>query len=131
MRYISWLVVTYLLVLYFDFVPQSFLLRRNGEMYVQLYHKVPTKYLDSLKVRVVTDVGLSYILDPSTNNWIYSNEFWTNQPNLNNRLKVKVKSAVSPLTMHFDILDPLTGTIYSTVSKKIWVDKRGNDIHQD
>lgn len=123
MRNISQLLLVYLMVLYFDFIPQSYLLRRNGEIYIDLYHKVPSSHISNLKVRVVTNTGSAYILDTKSNKWVYSGDFWTAQPTLSNRMKLRVRSALSPLQLRLEVLDTTTGKVYSTVSKKFWTNQ--------
>lgn len=123
MRYVSQLLLVYLLVLYFDFVPQSYLLRRNGEIYIDLYHKVPASHVSNLKVRAVTNIGIAYIFDTKSNKWVYSGDFWTTQPILSSRMKLRVKSALSPLQLRLEVLDTTTGKVYSTVSKKLWTNQ--------
>ncbi len=120
MRHIPHLLLVYLLVLYFDFVPQTYLLRSTGEIYIDLYHKVPATHMSKLKVRALTNVGLVYLLNTESNAWIYSGEFWTRQPPISSSLKLKVKSAFSPIQLRLEILDTTTGTLYTTLSKKFW-----------
>jgi len=122
-RYISQLLLVYLAVLYFDFVPQSYLLRRNGEIYIDLFHKVPSFFVSNLKVRAITDIGIAYIFDDKSNKWVYSSDFWTVQPTISSKMKLRVRSALSPLQLRLDVLDTTTGKVYSTVSKKLWINQ--------
>jgi hypothetical protein len=123
MRYVSQLLLVYLMVLYFDFIPQSYLLRRNGEVYVDLFHKVPPAHTSNLKVRAVTNIGIVYLFDDKSNKWVYSSDFWTTQPLLSSRMKLRVKSVLSPIQLRLEVLDTTTGKVYSTVSKKFWTNQ--------
>lgn len=123
MRYVSQLLLVYLLVLYFDFVPQSYLLRRNGEIYIDLYHKVPASHISNLKVRAVTNIGIAYLFDDQNDTWVYSGDFWTTQPTISKKMKLRVKSIFSPLQLRLEVLDTTTGKVYSTVSKKLWTNQ--------
>ncbi len=120
MRYVSQLLLVYLMVLYLDFVPQSYLLRRNGEIYINLYHKVPASHISNLKIRAVTNIGIAYLFDTENNKWVYSGDFWTTQPILSNRVKLRVRSALSPIQLRLEVLDTTTGKVFSTASKKLW-----------
>ena len=121
MRYTSYLLVMCLLVLYFDFTPQSYLLRKNGEIYIDVFHKVPNSYMTNMRVRVVTSNGLSYLFNEVTNNWVNSSEYWSAQPVLTDKLKVKVLSSKSPLITHLEVLDLLSGMRYESAPKLLWL----------
>lgn len=109
---------------YFDFSLSRYLIDENKETVVNFKYELEGFTEELFLIKPVIENGIVEIFNPEKNSWASSYSLFSDLPNLQKEMLIRVKGfGMDKTGLYFEILNLSNGQVYLTPKKEVWSKK--------